>query len=126
MSMYDVCLQLLGEAEQPTSIEKCDVPCDSDCLLTEWSEWSDCNTSCGLGMYPCDIAINSHRHETIHCNTSCGLGMYPCDIAINSHRHETIHCKTFEICDLKVSYFVEKLQLFLFAFGFIKCWYRNV
>ena len=101
MWMYGVCLQLLGEAEQPTSIEKCDVPCDSDCLLTEWSEWSDCNTSCGLGMYPCDIAIKSHRHETIHC-------------------------KTFEICDLKVSYFVEKLQLFLFAFGFIKCWYRNV
>ncbi|XP_076144187.1 spondin-1a isoform X1 [Alosa pseudoharengus] len=41
----------LGEcAEELEQVEKCMLPeCPMDCILTEWSEWSECNKSCGKG-----------------------------------------------------------------------------
>ena len=34
---------------RPASREVCRVPCPQDCVVSEWSDWSDCSRTCGLG-----------------------------------------------------------------------------
>ncbi|XP_077979023.1 thrombospondin type-1 domain-containing protein 7A-like [Glandiceps talaboti] len=33
--------------EQPTRTKTCRVPCPSDCVVSEWTEWGPCSRSCG-------------------------------------------------------------------------------
>ncbi|KAK2178091.1 hypothetical protein NP493_563g04022 [Ridgeia piscesae] len=34
---------------RPATREVCRVPCPQDCVVSEWSDWSDCSRTCGLG-----------------------------------------------------------------------------
>ncbi|BFZ22563.1 hypothetical protein BsWGS_25602 [Bradybaena similaris] len=42
------CEQLFGPVSEPMVVS-CEIPCDIDCLLSDWSDWSPCSKNCGLG-----------------------------------------------------------------------------
>ncbi|XP_012942824.1 thrombospondin type-1 domain-containing protein 7A [Aplysia californica] len=42
------CEELFGPVTEPLVVS-CEIPCDNDCLVSTWSDWSLCSTSCGLG-----------------------------------------------------------------------------
>ncbi|KAK3612198.1 hypothetical protein CHS0354_016588 [Potamilus streckersoni] len=43
-----MCEKVLGPVYDPL-VASCQVPCDTDCLLTHWTSWNECSHTCGLG-----------------------------------------------------------------------------
>ena len=48
-------------SQVPVEMRACVVECPVDCVMSEWSVWTACNTSCGLGM---QTKINSKSTQT--------------------------------------------------------------
>ncbi|XP_061179700.1 thrombospondin type-1 domain-containing protein 7A-like [Saccostrea echinata] len=44
-----ICNKIIGPPDQSERMKRCEVPCDVDCLVSEWSQWSTCSQTCGLG-----------------------------------------------------------------------------
>ncbi|XP_041371854.1 thrombospondin type-1 domain-containing protein 7A-like isoform X2 [Gigantopelta aegis] len=42
------CEKIFGRVTEPLVVS-CEIPCDIDCLLSAWSDWSPCSRDCGLG-----------------------------------------------------------------------------
>ncbi|XP_048238540.1 thrombospondin type-1 domain-containing protein 7A-like isoform X1 [Haliotis rufescens] len=43
------CTKIQGEVTE-SMVVSCEIPCDNDCLLSDWSDWTPCTTKCGLGV----------------------------------------------------------------------------
>ncbi|CAL1528375.1 unnamed protein product, partial [Lymnaea stagnalis] len=43
------CEELFGPVTEPLVVS-CEIPCDNDCLMSDWSDWAPCSTTCGLGF----------------------------------------------------------------------------
>ena len=49
--------QYVGEPSDDRFEEDCIVACPIDCVLSEWSQWTPCSQTCGLGMYSIIIVV---------------------------------------------------------------------
>jgi hypothetical protein len=79
------CLEL---KEQPPAQVQCVVSCDDDCVVSEWSQWSECPRICQNNMLPGSTI--KQRTRTILAKAS-GQGRWP--VAID-----------YKLCDVFHSY----------------------
>uniref|UniRef100_A0A3B3QN85 Spondin-1 n=1 Tax=Paramormyrops kingsleyae TaxID=1676925 RepID=A0A3B3QN85_9TELE len=75
----------LGEcSEELEQVEKCMLPeCPTDCMVTEWSEWSECNKSCGKG----------HMIRTRMIKVEPQFGGDPCPETVQRKKCKIRKCK---------------------------------
>uniref|UniRef100_A0A672ZXC2 Spondin-1 n=1 Tax=Sphaeramia orbicularis TaxID=375764 RepID=A0A672ZXC2_9TELE len=71
--------------EELEQTEKCMLPeCPVDCMVSEWSEWSECNKSCGKG----------HTIRTRMIKLEPQLGGSPCPETIQRKKCKIRKCRT--------------------------------
>ncbi|XP_053322587.1 SCO-spondin-like [Spea bombifrons] len=96
------CLQKSPEGapcgDETRETEECNgIPCPADCVLSEWSPWSDCSLSCGGGIsernrtvlvpaepggHECPTPLILHRSCNLHnCTPECPGGQVYSDCA---------------------------------------------
>ena len=57
----------LKEAPKPTSKDPCNVPCEGDCVMSQWGQWTKCSKSCG------------HKKQPGHITRQRSILLYPND-----------------------------------------------
>ena len=72
---------------QSVKTETCELPCSRECVYSEWSPFSECSVSCGMGT-------QSRSRHLIHFSDS---GSTPCNVDNNGFNVESIVC--FSSCD---------------------------
>ncbi|XP_064644651.1 thrombospondin type-1 domain-containing protein 7A-like [Lineus longissimus] len=69
----------LREVPKPAIKDECFVPCENDCVLSEWSPWTHCSKTCGSRRHP----GQRRRYRTIlaypkeDCSKTCGSRRHP-------------------------------------------------